>query len=941
MTDVGVAVPLHFTLEAVGLAVSGVLLGWALQRRARLLAAGGASLFASAVLHTGQFVTGEHDALVLALRVGGLVAVLLGLREGAAHDRPDERRGAPQAAAAGGGAAGLAWLSGALALLVATGHARLADRGLWAAAWAALGLGELWSAAVGGGPVLLGDDVGAHLVRTAGWGLLGVWIWRRTVTSLRSRVVAAFALVLFVVVVVVGGAVLRVGASNARDDELRNLASSVTSRRALYVSENQQLRDGSAVVSRTFSTAVSSGEDLGPIAQALRSQVFSDVDFIAFYGPDGRIQAADGLGDDVAGEVGASEAVQSALGGGDVPPVSLLALPERLVVVAAAPVRSPRSDGIIGAAVLGRVDGREALSGTGPPDGAAVLVVPGRVAIAASDPAFAGVSLPAPARDDLQAGRLWTGELSISSARYFGAAAPLTADTRDAGASPALLLLAPGGSVEDSALDVTRSLLAAILAATLVAVLIALWLSSRIARPVIDLTRTARRVEGGDLEAEPEVRTPDEIGELAGAFASMTASLRGSLAAEQDTRRRLETIVSGMGEGLVAMDADFNVITFNEAAEAITGVKADKAIGRKCYDVYGKRTAGRGGAICDYICPLRHDGGRDGAVAFRGRRDRRLDLAVTCSVLRGPDGEIAGGVDLLRDVTGEREAERAKDFVVTNIGHELAQPLSGVLGGATLLEREGLGEERVRTTAAIVASSAQRLKRLVEKLQDFTRIRAGQFAARTDAVSAGDLVSAAVERHLQMHASPPVETKLPARPPAVQADARLVERALIELLDNAVKALKFAGSSKPVIVRVERSDDGVAFSVADRGPGIEADLLDRVTEEFVTGEASGKVEGLGLGLSYVRQVVDAHGGTLDIDTGPKKGTTVTFVLPAPPEARKAAKRSVAKKETVATKEPVAKKKKTGAKKKTGTKKKTGAKKKTAAKKTSDARRRGS
>ena len=515
---------------------------------------------------------------------------------------------------------------------------------------------------------------------------------------------------------------------------------------------------------------------------------------------------------------------------------------------------------------------------------------PGSYAIAASASDGAPVTFSddavrdvAPGPDALRAvrgdtRRVWTGEVrTFEGDRYLAAAVPLSgADGR----VPALLLLvSPGEVLEAAALSASRALFAAVLAAALLSIIIAMWLGSRIARPVVRLTETARRVEEGDLEARPDPPGPGEIGMLAGAFGSMTSSLQETIAAEQAVRRQTEAIVAGMGEGLVAMDPDFVVQTFNRAAEEITGVRAADAVGRLCYEVYGHATAASNGKpICESICPLRHDGGRDGSVSLVREDGARVGLSVTCSPLRDDEGNLIGGVDLLSDVTAQREAEEMKTNILSNISHEIRTPLTPIRGYTEMLRRREVPRETAMRFLDEISESTRKLERIVDVLVEVAAMQSGRTKVTPGAVGASDLVRQAVDRWTERPESGGrVRAAGAARLPRVMADRVLVDRVLDELIDNA---LKFSPDGGEVVVRARAVDGGALISVSDHGIGIEPEDAGRVSETFVQGDPSAtrRFGGLGVGLSLVRSILEGHGSELRIDSAPGEGSTFSFLL---------------------------------------------------------------
>jgi two-component system phosphate regulon sensor histidine kinase PhoR len=333
-----------------------------------------------------------------------------------------------------------------------------------------------------------------------------------------------------------------------------------------------------------------------------------------------------------------------------------------------------------------------------------------------------------------------------------------------------------------------------------------------------------------------------------------------------------------MADGLVAMDADFNITSFNPAAEAITGVKAQNAIGRKCYEVYGKATAGPDGKpICDYMCPIRHGGGRDTGVGITARDGQTRALAVTGSTLRDADGTVIGGVDMLSDVTAEIQAERMKSNFLSNISHELRTPLTPIKGFADVMRRKQVPRGQQLEYLGEIIASTDRLERIVAILVDVAAMEAGRLRVNPAAQDPASLVRQAADRWRERGVRHEIVAVASRGLPGVAADVALIPRALDELLDNAVK---FSPDGGRITVRARRVPRGVEFSVTDNGIGIARRQTQTLFDEFVQADPTETraYGGLGVGLAFVRRVVEAHGGRLGVRSRPGRGSTFSFVL---------------------------------------------------------------
>jgi hypothetical protein len=218
------------------------------------------------------------------------------------------------------------------------------------------------------------------------------------------------------------------------------------------------------------------------------------------------------------------------------------------------------------------------------------------------------------------------------------------------------------------------------------------------------------------------------------------------------------------------------------------------------------------------------------------------------------------------------------DELLANVSHELRTPLTPILGYAHLLRRQQIeGADAMAALDDIVKSSA-RLEQTIDTLMTAATFRAGAFRQQASSVDvaaiARDVVVARATGAPAHHLRLVPDGNLPA----IAADRSLVERAVTELVDNAVK---FAPSGGCVTVRVTREGKHLRVDVADDGVGIAEETLGRLGQDFVQGDASPtrRYEGLGLGLSIAARVARAHDGRLCLASTVGKGTTATLLLP--------------------------------------------------------------
>jgi signal transduction histidine kinase len=224
-----------------------------------------------------------------------------------------------------------------------------------------------------------------------------------------------------------------------------------------------------------------------------------------------------------------------------------------------------------------------------------------------------------------------------------------------------------------------------------------------------------------------------------------------------------------------------------------------------------------------------------------------------------------------------RQQESQLTFLA-GIAHDLRNPLSA-LKLSTALVAPGRGElthERMQRTLAMVRRQVTRLDRMVGDLLDATRIEAGKLELQYEERDARELAREVVELYQASDTSHELRLALPEEPVVLRADAARIEQVLNNLVSNA---LKYSPGGSRVDVAVLREADEVVFSVTDQGIGISAEEKRGLFAPFRrTGEARERAPGVGLGLSVSRRIVEAHGGHIEVDSQPGRGSTFRIRL---------------------------------------------------------------
>jgi PAS domain S-box-containing protein len=372
--------------------------------------------------------------------------------------------------------------------------------------------------------------------------------------------------------------------------------------------------------------------------------------------------------------------------------------------------------------------------------------------------------------------------------------------------------------------------------------------------------------------AEPRPWRAEEVDAMLALAASTSAALSN---AELYQRVALEkersfAILANIADGIVAVDREGKVVLWNAAAEKITGVPADDALGRTPVQVLQRTLESETDTPQgDRLVPI-----------MRGREE--VLLSVTEAVMRDPAGAVAGRIFAFRDISADRLVEQMKSDFVSTVSHELRTPLTSIYGFAeTLLRRDVMfGDEERLTFLGYIASESQRLAGIVDALLNVARLDTGDLQVNllpTDVRDVvGQVVQSARETGTNGHS---FVVALPSEPLAANADPEKLRQVFSILLENA---LKYSPAGGTVTVGAERKHETVEVSVADEGIGIPQADQDQIFRKFYRGtdaELRVGAGGTGLGLFIARGLVTAMGGRIWVDSREGEGSVFAFELP--------------------------------------------------------------
>ncbi len=419
--------------------------------------------------------------------------------------------------------------------------------------------------------------------------------------------------------------------------------------------------------------------------------------------------------------------------------------------------------------------------------------------------------------------------------------------------------------------ELVKSILYSIIFAFILAMLAAFIFMELLSKPINDVTRAAVRISEGELGTKIYTREKHQIGKLAGAFNTMSVTLKNTVDSMTQRNAELEAMLSSMTAGVIAIDDLNEVLLYNKAFLDITKMAGRDIKGQSLYNIF--RNAAVFDAI-DYVREYNASVMKEGILSNEGYRSIRVTAAPLSR-----DGEKWFGVLLiLEDITQMKKLETMRSDFVSNVTHELKTPLTSIRGFIDTLKNGAIRDEAVANRFLdIIDIEAERLYSLIQDILLLSEIE----SKKDYEITACDINECAGEVIELLKPKLPENVELLFHPePYVRpfyCSRDRIKQLLINLLDNAMKY-----TEEGTITLVCREEDSkLVINVKDTGIGIEREYLSRIFERFyrVDKGRSRKQGGTGLGLSIVKHIVELYNGSIHVDSEPGTGTEFEIRLP--------------------------------------------------------------
>jgi signal transduction histidine kinase len=392
-----------------------------------------------------------------------------------------------------------------------------------------------------------------------------------------------------------------------------------------------------------------------------------------------------------------------------------------------------------------------------------------------------------------------------------------------------------------------------------------------VANPIRTLIRGIRQIANKNYDQRLDFTSNDEFGELAVAFNGMAEKLHeydnSNLAKVMFEKKRIETIINQMKDGIIGLDVNKNILFVNSVAEELLGMREREMQERTVAEL----TAGN-----SLLKKILTEDAAPKELSIRLGEKPGFFSKESFNVMN--EKEMIGQVIILKNITSFRELDTAKTNFIATVSHELKTPISSIKMSAQLLDDQRIGStnEEQQQLVQHIREDADRLLKLTGELLDLTQAETGKIRLNAQMTDPADIVDYAVDT-IQLQAGQKkivVEKHLEKELPLVKADKEKTAWVLVNFLSNA---LRYSAEGNKVIIEVKTENGKMIFSVMDFGKGIEGQYSEKIFDRYFQVPGS-NAAGTGLGLAISKDFIEAQGGTVFMHSRLGEGSVFSFAL---------------------------------------------------------------
>jgi two-component system phosphate regulon sensor histidine kinase PhoR len=412
----------------------------------------------------------------------------------------------------------------------------------------------------------------------------------------------------------------------------------------------------------------------------------------------------------------------------------------------------------------------------------------------------------------------------------------------------------------------------------LLASVVCLVISRRISLPIETMRQGAARFAAGNLAHRLNTPSTVELAALAEAMNQMANDLENRIQAVIRQRNEFQAVLSSMMEGVIALDHEERILHCNQTALGMFSQLLEHVRGRSIQEIIRNRD------LHDMLRETVAKGTKTEGDIILLRPAGRV-MNVHCTPLLDADETRIGALVVMNDVTQLRRLENMRSDFAANVSHEIKTPLTAIQGFVETLHHGNVDDpEEASRFLGIIHRHVLRLVDIIDDLMKLSRLEQDDEGKQLN-IEPGrvrNMIADAVQMCGKKAADKRIDLKIHCDDDlSVNMDAALMEQAVVNLLDNAIK---YSPENSRIDISAERDGDNIIMHFKDQGIGIAARHLSRLFERFyrVDKARSRKLGGTGLGLAIVKHIVQAHGGQVGVESVQGTGSTFTILIPAGP-----------------------------------------------------------
>lgn len=458
---------------------------------------------------------------------------------------------------------------------------------------------------------------------------------------------------------------------------------------------------------------------------------------------------------------------------------------------------------------------------------------------------------------------------------------PVMANNGTGAVVGAIIVRASMQNVFDNIRNVSVMFLSAALASAVLSAILSLLISRAITHPIEEMRQQAVKISNGDYSGRVHVYSNDELGQLATAFNNLSVKVEQTQEATESERRRLDSILTHMTDGVIATDRHGNVTIINQTALDFLNKTEKEAIGKPITKLLKLKYI----SLQDLMSQQ-----QETILTVNEGSDDELILHATFSLIQRVTGFVSGAICVLHDVTEQQKNENEQKQFVSNVSHELRTPLTSLRAYIEALNEGAWKDPKIAPQFLdVTQKETERMIRMINDLLSLSRMDRGTAKMELEWINFNDFFNHILNRFdMMIKANKDKQTKkytIKREFTSQDLWAEVDPDKMMQVIDNIMNnAIKYSPDGGVITARLWQANNKMIISISDQGLGIPRQDLTKIFDRFyrVDKARSRAQGGTGLGLAISKEIVEAHHGRIWTDSAEGKGSTFYISLPYEP-----------------------------------------------------------